>query len=284
MAALRSLLAVLILRSASGATQSVIEHGFATFESDGTNDVLTVKNQGGSATYLKITAGGNVDIGTTASTINIKGATYTPSDRRLKEDVADVADATTAIDALRGVRYSWIDEAADANGEKRRFIGFLAQEVEAVLPDEAPTTSHFGPRGRVLACFCLALVAVSLRTGRVEAPVVAIPFPTTVDVPPPPFVGPLRRRRFAQFGRLAGRRRNPVSPREERRGLKIGRPGLLVAGGAAAKPILGPVVRFFTRRPVLRKIGGFVARAGLSNTAMRGLRKVLRRAIPVLRG
>lgn len=160
----------------------------------------------------------------------------------------------------------------------------VEEEVEAVLPDEAPTTSHFGPRGRVLACFCLALVAVSLRTGRVEAPVVAIPFPTTVDVPPPPFVRPLRRRRFAQFGRLAGRRRNPVSPREERRGLKIGRPGLLVAGGATAKPILGPVVRFFTRRPVLRKIGGFVARAGLSNTAMRGLRKVLRRAIPVLRG
>jgi len=155
----------------------------------------------------------------------------------------------------------------------------VVEEDEAVPPDaEVPQTTQFGPRARVLACLCLALVAVSLRAGRVKAPVVAIPFPTTVDVSPPPFVGP-RRRRFAPFGRLAGRRRN----REERRGLKIGRPGLLVAG-AAAKPILGPVVKFFSSRPVLRKIGGFLARAGLSNTAMRGLRKVLRRAIPVLRG
>lgn len=139
---LRLLVTVLLLHATSGATQSVIEHGFATFESDGTNDVLTVKNQGGSATYLKVTAGGDVDVGTTASTINIKGATYTPSDRRLKEDIADVADATTAIDALRGVRYSWIDEAADANGGKRRFIGFLAQEVEAVLPELVSTNDE----------------------------------------------------------------------------------------------------------------------------------------------
>ena len=126
---------------------------------------------------------------------------------------------------------------------------------EAVPPDEVPKTRrHFGPWGRVLAYFCLALAALSLRAGRVKAPVAKL-LPQTVAVQP-------RRRRLP--------------------GVKLGRSGLLVAG-AAARPVLRPVASFFTRRPVLRKIGGFVARAGISNTAMRGLRKVVRRAIPVLK-
>ena len=127
---------------------------------------------------------------------------------------------------------------------------------EAVPPDEAPQTRRFGPWVRVLAYFCLALAALSLRPGHVKAPVVPR-LPKNVASPHMP-VQPRRR----------------IRPR----GLKVG----LVAG-AAARPILRPVANFFTRRPVLRKIGGFVARAGISNTAMRGLRKVLRRAIPVLK-
>ena len=123
---------------------------------------------------------------------------------------------------------------------------------EAVPPNEAPQTRRlfFGPWARVLAYFCLALAALSLRAGRVKAPVAKL-LPQTVAVQP-------RRRRLP--------------------GVKLGRSGLLVAGAAAR-----PVANFFTRRPVLRKIGGFVARAGISNTAMRGLRKVVRRAIPVLK-
>ena len=130
---------------------------------------------------------------------------------------------------------------------------------EAVPPDEVPKTRrpHFGPWGRVLAYFCLALAALSLRAGRVKAPVVPQSSKKNVASPHMP-VQPRRR----------------IRPR----GLKVG----LVAG-AAARPVLKPVATFFTRRPVLRKIGGFVARAGISNTAMRGLRKVLRRAIPVLK-
>ena len=130
---------------------------------------------------------------------------------------------------------------------------------EAVPPeDEVPKTRRFGPWGRVLAYFCLALAALSLRAGRVKAPV---PRPLKNVVSPS----------------------MPIQPRRRRLpGVKLGRSGLLVAG-AAARPVLKPVATFFTRRPVLRKIGGFVARAGISNTAMRGLRKVVRRAIPVLK-
>jgi hypothetical protein len=135
---------------------------------------------------------------------------------------------------------------------------------EAVPPeDDVPKTRRlsFGPWGRVLAYFCLALAAMSLRAGRVKAPVV--PLSPTIGKSTPQSM-PVQSRR----------RRLP--------GVKLGRSGLLVAG-AAARPVLKPVATFFTRRPVLRKISGFVARAGISNTAMRGLRKVLRRAIPVLK-
>ena len=131
---------------------------------------------------------------------------------------------------------------------------------EAVPPDEAPQTRRFGPWGRVLAYFCLALAALSLRAGRVKAPVVKLSPKKNVASP-----------------------HMPVQPRRRRLpGVKLGRSGLLVAG-AAARPVLKPVATFFTRRPVLRKIGGFVARAGISNTVTRGMRKVLRRAIPVLK-
>ena len=127
---------------------------------------------------------------------------------------------------------------------------------EAVPPDEVPKTRRFGPWGRVLAYFCLALAALSLRSGRVKAPVVKLS-PKNVASPHMPV-------------QLRRRRRLP--------GVKLGRSGLLVAGAAAR-----PVANFFTRRPVLRKIGGFVARAGISNTVTRGLRKVIRRAVPVLK-
>ena len=129
---------------------------------------------------------------------------------------------------------------------------------EAVPPeDEVPKTlrRHFGPWARVLAYFCLALAALSLRAGRVKAPVVKL------------------------SPKKVASSHMPYQPRRRRLpGVKLGRSGLLVAGAAAR-----PVANFFTRRPVLRKIGGFVARAGISNTAMRGLRKVVRRAIPVLK-
>ena len=130
---------------------------------------------------------------------------------------------------------------------------------EAVPPeDEVPKTRNFGPWGRVLAYFCLALAALSLRAGRVKAP-----------IPRPP-----KNVASSSLPVHSRRRRLP--------GVKLGRSGLIVAG-AAARPVLRPVSQFLTRRPVLRKIGDFVARAGISNTAMRGLRKVLRRAIPALK-
>ena len=132
MAALRALLAAAALQVVSGKT--VINHY------DGTNDLIKITKDDDSETYFKIDAtGANYELGLTGSTINIKGAAYTTSDRRLKDDVTDLDDATASIERLRGVRYSWVKEAPGADGTKRRFLGFLAQEVEDVLPELVST-------------------------------------------------------------------------------------------------------------------------------------------------
>jgi hypothetical protein len=64
------------------------------------------------------------------------GNTALSSDSRLKEDVATIAGATALVTALRGVRFSWRPEAAGAGQRASlRDVGFIAQEVEAVLPE-----------------------------------------------------------------------------------------------------------------------------------------------------
>ena len=133
--ALRALLAAAALQVVSGKT--VINHY------DGTNDLIKITKDDDSETYFKIDAtGANYELGLTGSTINIKGAAYTTSDRRLKDDITDLDDATAAVEGLRGVRYSWVKEAPGADGNKRRFLGFLAQEVEDVLPELVSTDAE----------------------------------------------------------------------------------------------------------------------------------------------
>ncbi|WP_255991719.1 tail fiber domain-containing protein [Chitinolyticbacter albus] len=51
------------------------------------------------------------------------------SDLRLKEDVAPLSSVLDTVRQLRGVSYRWKD------GDGERQLGFIAQEVEAVLPE-----------------------------------------------------------------------------------------------------------------------------------------------------
>ncbi|TJZ64252.1 tail fiber domain-containing protein [Chitiniphilus eburneus] len=53
----------------------------------------------------------------------------TPSDLRLKEDVATLANPLDTVRKLRGVSYLWKD------GDGKRDLGLIAQEVEQVLPE-----------------------------------------------------------------------------------------------------------------------------------------------------
>jgi len=86
---------------------------------------------------------GNVGIGTTAPSFRLDvnggirciGAVNTSSDARFKTDIRPVSDALETIGALRGVSYEWNHAAfPEKNFSPRRSFGFIAQEVEKVLP------------------------------------------------------------------------------------------------------------------------------------------------------
>ena len=55
-----------------------------------------------------------------------------PSDERLKENIEAIDDALEVVLGLQGVRYDWIDEQRFGS---QREIGFIAQEVQKVLPE-----------------------------------------------------------------------------------------------------------------------------------------------------
>ena len=52
----------------------------------------------------------------------------TPSDRRLKENIFKVVNATSTLQELEGVRFRWITS-------QKPDIGLIAQNVKAVLPE-----------------------------------------------------------------------------------------------------------------------------------------------------
>ena len=91
-------------------------------------------NYEGSAFSLKV----NGDIEATG---NIVGASHvTTSDARLKKDVEDVTGALDMVSRMHPVFYNWNDGTKSINpGHKE--LGFLAQEVEAVLPSVIHTSA-----------------------------------------------------------------------------------------------------------------------------------------------
>jgi hypothetical protein len=118
--------------------------GDAFFGED--NDFRVATNVGGTLTNRLTIDGatGNVGIGTTSPTalLEVNGSAAKPgggswavsSDARLKHDVRTLDHALDTLLALRGVTFEYNDPAAihELAGER---IGFIAQEVEQVVPD-----------------------------------------------------------------------------------------------------------------------------------------------------
>lgn len=109
----------------------------------GSQNGLDIQTQG-DVSLMRLLHNGNVGIGTTtpAFDLEVNGTAAKPgggswsvsSDARLKKDVADLEGALETLLALRGVTFEYIDPAAIGELEGRR-TGFIAQEVEQVLPD-----------------------------------------------------------------------------------------------------------------------------------------------------
>ena len=97
----------------------------------------------GIAVRMVIQDEGNVGIGTQAPTerLHVIGnilasGTITPSDARFKDNVVEIENALALVRELRGVRYDWNrPEFPDRGFSDRRQLGFIAQEVNEVLPE-----------------------------------------------------------------------------------------------------------------------------------------------------
>ena len=66
------------------------------------------------------------------------GSFTTASDARLKKDVVEVSNALDVVQQIRPVFYNWVDGHATLNPGHQE-LGFLAQELEAVLPNVVRT-------------------------------------------------------------------------------------------------------------------------------------------------
>ena len=144
--------------------------GDAAFSNNG-NNWLTVKN-GVPANAMRIDSSGNLLVGTTSGSdkVVVNGTVSatnfnTTSDATLKTNVETLTGSLDAVNALRGVSFDWIE-----NGGSE--VGFIAQEVEEVLP-EVVSTNDQGIKsvkyGNMVAVLVEALKEQQLRIEALEA-------------------------------------------------------------------------------------------------------------------
>jgi hypothetical protein len=76
----------------------------------------------------------------------------TTSDIRLKKDISEVSNALELVNNLHPVLYNWIDERSTINPGYKE-LGFLAQEVEAVLPNVVRTGPGDGLEDRKIVAY-----------------------------------------------------------------------------------------------------------------------------------
>lgn len=112
----------------------------------GAGDAGTARSNLGLGTSSSVQFG-SFGVGTAASgtageiraTNNITA--YFSSDARLKENVAPIPNALQKVQQLRGVTFDWTQEYINRHGGedgvfvRRKDVGLIAQEVEAVLPE-----------------------------------------------------------------------------------------------------------------------------------------------------
>ena len=86
--------------------------------------------------------------GITALTVSNEvaaNAFVTTSDARLKKDVVEVSNALDVVQQIRPVFYNWVDGRESINPGHQE-LGFLAQELEAVLPNVVHTLPNMDGR------------------------------------------------------------------------------------------------------------------------------------------
>ena len=86
---------------------------------------------GGNGTYFGTAGGGQAGRIDGSGNLTLSG-TYPGSDLRLKENIQNISGATDTIKSLVGKTFTW---KAEAGLDDWKHYGFIAQEVQKVVPD-----------------------------------------------------------------------------------------------------------------------------------------------------
>ncbi len=115
---------------------------------------------------MRITSTGNVGIGTTSPsyTLQVNGTAWVTSgawsgsDQRWKKNIQPIANSLDKVLQLSGVSYDWrADEFPANNFDNKTHLGFIAQDVEKIVPDLV-TTGADGFKGIDYSGFSSLLV------------------------------------------------------------------------------------------------------------------------------
>lgn len=130
---------LLTLRAGGSTSSQNIIATTHTGVTDKSTTITTQRSPDGSVDMMFATAGTSSTVGSTDMIINgdnsvISGDFNDTSDVSLKENILDIPDgAITTIKSLRPRTFTWIESKDEG---KDKDSGFIAQEIETVLPDD----------------------------------------------------------------------------------------------------------------------------------------------------
>jgi hypothetical protein len=110
------------------------------------NGAFEIYNQAGSTSEFYVNTSGKVGIGTNSPSPSYKltvngsalaiGGTWTNSDKRYKKNIMPLENALSKLKSLNGVVYEFrTDEYKEMNFNSGKSIGFIAQDLEKVIPE-----------------------------------------------------------------------------------------------------------------------------------------------------
>lgn len=101
-------------------------YGATDFNNNGTDVYSHIALDGLNDNHIYLDGNGNGDFTGNISAVSVNQT----SDARLKKNVSTLTSGLAMVNRLRGVRYNWKDESKPESK-----IGFIAQEVEEILPE-----------------------------------------------------------------------------------------------------------------------------------------------------
>lgn len=122
-----------------------INSGKLSFGTDPTSRLVGVS--AGVQRRMTITSAGDVGIGTESPNVKLQvngdiiaNSIAGSSDLRFKTNIKNIESPLTKVIQLRGVIFNWkTNEFIDRNFSNKRSLGFIAQEVEKVIPELVET-------------------------------------------------------------------------------------------------------------------------------------------------